>query len=69
MLVAKASNATGPSFVLPEAFSVPTTHANSSAAELDEWHHQSQSLLNGDVTVDDAAAALDKVQAQAKPQK
>ena len=48
---------------------VPTTHANSSAAELDEWHHQSQSLLNGDVTVDDAAAALDKVQAQAKPQK
>ena len=48
---------------------VPTTHANSSAAELDEWHRQSQLLLNGDTTVDEAAAALDKVQAQAKPQK
>jgi ABC-type glycerol-3-phosphate transport system substrate-binding protein len=47
---------------------VPTTHANSSAAELDEWHRQSQLLLNGDSTVDAAAAALDKVQAQAKPQ-
>lgn len=47
---------------------VPTTHANASAAELDEWHRQSQALLNGDVTVDAAAAALDKVQAQAKPQ-
>ncbi|MGN6685360.1 MAG: ABC transporter substrate-binding protein [Devosia sp.] len=47
---------------------VPTTHANASAAELDEWHRQSQALLNGDITVDDAAAALDKVQAQAKPQ-
>jgi len=48
---------------------VPTTHANASAAELDEWHRQSQALLNGDITVDAAAAALDKVQAQAKPQK
>lgn len=48
--------------------SVPTAHANASAAELDEWHRQSQQLLNGDVSVDDAAAALDKVQAQAKPQ-
>lgn len=48
---------------------VPTTHANSSAAELDEWHRQSQLLLNGDTTVDAAAAALDKVQSQAKPQK
>ena len=47
---------------------VPTTHANASAAELDEWHRQSQALLNGDVSVDDAAAALDKVQADAKPQ-
>jgi multiple sugar transport system substrate-binding protein len=47
---------------------VPTTHANASAAELDEWHRQSQALLNGDVSVDAAAAALDKVQAQAKPQ-
>ena len=48
---------------------VPTTHANSSAAELDEWHRQSQLLLNGDTTVDAAAAALDKVQAKAKPRK
>jgi raffinose/stachyose/melibiose transport system substrate-binding protein len=48
---------------------VPTTHANASAAELDEWHRQSQALLNGDITVDAAAAALDKVQATAKPQK
>jgi len=48
---------------------VPTTHANASAAELDEWHRQSQALLNGDISVDDAAAALDKVQADAKPQK
>lgn len=47
---------------------VATTHANASAAELDEWHRQSQALLNGDITVDDAAAALDKVQAQAKSQ-
>lgn len=47
---------------------VPTAHANASAAELDEWHRQSQALLNGDISVDDAAAALDKVQAQAKPQ-
>ncbi len=47
---------------------VPTTHANCSAAELEEWHHQSQSLFNGDTTVDEAAAALDKVQAEAKPQ-
>jgi raffinose/stachyose/melibiose transport system substrate-binding protein len=48
---------------------VPTTHANSSAPELDEWHHQSQLLFNGDTTIDKAAAALDKVQADAKPQK
>lgn len=48
---------------------VPTTHANSSAAELDEWHRQSQLLYNGETTVDEAAVALDKVQAEAKPQK
>jgi len=47
---------------------VPTTHANSSAAELDEWHRQSQLLYNGETTVDEAAAALDKVQADVKPQ-
>ncbi|MEO8245153.1 MAG: hypothetical protein ABI832_22965 [bacterium] len=47
---------------------VPTTNANASADELDEWHRQSQLLLNGDTSVDAATAALDKVQAQAKPQ-
>lgn len=36
-------------------------HANASAAQLEELHRQSQSLLNGEVTVADAAAALDKV--------
>ena len=40
---------------------VPMAHANASAAQLEELHRQSQSLLNGDVTVADAAAALDKV--------
>jgi ABC-type glycerol-3-phosphate transport system substrate-binding protein len=48
---------------------VPTAHANMSAAELEEWHRQSQALLNGEVTVDAAAARLDEVQATAKPQK
>lgn len=48
---------------------VATAHANSSAAELEEWHRQSQLLLNGETTVDAAAAALDAVQAKAKPQK
>ncbi|MDQ0474702.1 ABC transporter substrate-binding protein [Labrys wisconsinensis] len=46
----------------------PTAHANSSAAELEEWHRQSQRLLNGETSVDAAAAALDAVQARAKPQ-
>jgi raffinose/stachyose/melibiose transport system substrate-binding protein len=48
---------------------VPTAHANSSAAELEELHRQSQALLNGTTTVDAAAARLDEVQAKAKPQK
>lgn len=43
-------------------------HTNMSTAELDEWHRQSQLLLNGEVTVEDAAARLDEVQATAKPQ-
>ncbi len=47
---------------------VMTAHANASSAELDEWHRQSQLLLNGDTTVDEAAAVLDGVQAEAKPQ-
>lgn len=41
----------------------PMAHANATAAELEELHRQSQLLLNGETTVDDAAAALDKVQA------
>lgn len=49
-------------------YGAPTAHANSSPQELEEWHRQSQLLLNGETTVDDAAARLDEVQAQAKPQ-
>lgn len=43
----------------------PMTHANSSPEELEELHRQSQLLLNGEVTVDEAAARLDDVQAKA----
>ena len=39
----------------------PTAHANATAAQLEELHRQSQMLLNGETTVADAAAALDKV--------
>ena len=46
----------------------PMAHTNMSTAELEEWHRQSQLLLNGEVTVEQAAARLDEVQAQAKPQ-
>jgi raffinose/stachyose/melibiose transport system substrate-binding protein len=49
-------------------FGAPMTHANSSPQELEEWHRQSQLLLNGEVTVDQAAARMDEVQAAAKPQ-
>jgi raffinose/stachyose/melibiose transport system substrate-binding protein len=48
--------------------SAPMAHANASAAELEEWHRQSQLLLNGETSVDEAAARLDAVQATAKPQ-
>ena len=41
-------------------------HANATAPELEELHRQSQLLLNGETTVDDAAAALDKVMATAR---
>lgn len=41
-------------------------HANATAAELEELHRQSQLLLNGETTVDEAAAALDKVMATAR---
>ncbi len=40
---------------------VPTAHANATPAQIEELHRQSQLLLNGDTTVADAAAALDKV--------
>lgn len=43
----------------------PMAHANASAAELEALHQQSQLLLNGETTVDAAAAALDEVQAKA----
>ncbi len=43
----------------------PMAHANASAAELEALHQQSQLLLNGETTVDKAAAALDEVQAKA----
>jgi multiple sugar transport system substrate-binding protein len=41
-------------------------HANATAKELEELHRQSQSLLNGEVTVDQAAARMDEVQAEAR---
>jgi raffinose/stachyose/melibiose transport system substrate-binding protein len=41
-------------------------HANATAKELEEWHRQSQSLLNGEATVDQAAARMDEVQAEAR---
>ncbi len=49
-------------------YGAPTAHANSSPQELEEWHRQSQLLLNGETTVDAAATRLDEVQAAAKPQ-
>ncbi|MCC8405243.1 extracellular solute-binding protein [Paraburkholderia sp. MMS20-SJTN17] len=45
---------------------VTTTLLGASAAEMEEWHRQSQLLLNGDTTVDKAAARMDEVQASAK---
>ncbi|MBP0582801.1 extracellular solute-binding protein [Labrys sp. LIt4] len=44
----------------------PTAHTNMTTAEIEEWHRQSQLLLNGAVTVDAAAARMDEVQAQAR---
>lgn len=38
----------------------PMAHNAMGTAELEEFHRQSQLLLNGDATVDQAAAALDK---------
>lgn len=45
---------------------VPTAHTNGTAKELEEWHRQSQLLLNGEVTVDAASARMDEVQAEAR---
>lgn len=48
-----------------DSHGAPMAHANTTAEELSEWHRQSQLLLNGDVTVEAAAARMDEVQAQA----
>lgn len=53
--------------ILPWTLSAaPMAHANATAAELEALHQQSQLLLNGETTVDEAAAALDAVQAKAR---
>lgn len=44
----------------------PMAHANATAQELEELHRQSQLLLNGETTVDAAAAQLDAVAATAR---
>ncbi|MCX5519745.1 extracellular solute-binding protein [Kaistia defluvii] len=44
----------------------PLLHNNTSTAETEEWHRQSQMLFTGETTVDKAVARLDEVQAQAK---
>ncbi|MBC7740498.1 MAG: extracellular solute-binding protein, partial [Candidatus Saccharibacteria bacterium] len=41
-------------------------HANATAQELEELHRQSQTLLNGETTVDEAATQLAAVAAQAR---
>lgn len=46
-----------------EGSAVPMAHANVSAAELEDLHRQSQLLLNGEATVEDAAQLLDETQA------
>ncbi len=46
---------------------VPMAHANATAQELEELHRQSQSLLNGETTVAEAAAALDVTAKAARP--
>lgn len=43
----------------------PTAHANATAKELEEIHRVSQSLLNGETTVDEAVRRMDEVQAEA----
>ncbi|MDH6268732.1 raffinose/stachyose/melibiose transport system substrate-binding protein [Rhizobium sp. SG_E_25_P2] len=43
----------------------PMAHANATAKELEEIHRLSQLLLNGETTVDEAAAKMDAVQADA----
>ncbi|MAM08916.1 MAG: ABC transporter substrate-binding protein, partial [Rhizobiaceae bacterium] len=45
--------------------SAPTAHSSVTAEELTEWHRQSQLLLNGDTTVEEAASRMDDVQAKA----
>jgi ABC-type glycerol-3-phosphate transport system substrate-binding protein len=43
----------------------PMAHANATAKELEEIHRVSQSLLNGETTVDEAVKRMDEVQAEA----
>jgi raffinose/stachyose/melibiose transport system substrate-binding protein len=43
----------------------PMAHSNATAKELEEIHRVSQSLLNGETTVDDAVKRMDEVQAEA----
>jgi ABC-type glycerol-3-phosphate transport system substrate-binding protein len=43
----------------------PMAHANATAKELEEIHRGSQSLLNGETTVDEAVKRMDEVQAEA----
>ncbi|WP_246716342.1 ABC transporter substrate-binding protein [Martelella soudanensis] len=45
--------------------SAPMAHSSVTAEELAEWHRQSQLLLNGDASVEDAASRMDDVQAKA----
>jgi ABC-type glycerol-3-phosphate transport system substrate-binding protein len=43
----------------------PMAHADATAKELEEIHRVSQSLLNGETTVDEAVKRMDEVQAEA----
>jgi ABC-type glycerol-3-phosphate transport system substrate-binding protein len=64
------SNLTSPSgkliFAWMKTSEAPMAYSDATAAEVEELHRQSQLLLNGEVTVDQAAARLDEVQAQAR---
>ena len=44
----------------------PMAYSDATAPEVEELHRQSQLMLNGEASVDQAAARLDEVQAQAR---